>query len=195
MRLSPLDPLNSEPGRFVDEEELATNTPPSSSTCFADSPPPASLVSESAALTPKLIEEKTCYVPTEAYRAQHLEEMQTLELIFMNEMEILATDPPSMKFHLNPNNSDNPLPIPGFVFLIVTLTSQYPDQPPRISIHHDMSVQRWSAHLDCDLLGHLSTFASTSVGMQMVFALIDAAKVSRAQPKLIFGIFCSLSCF
>lgn len=98
------------------------------------------------------------------------EEVETIKAIYPEELSELSSDPPCFMVRLN----DLDIPLPSPLYIKLTLPAEYPEVVPEIEIpNRSNSLPQRVVE---DLLRFLQGVAKDSLGMVMVFTIINAAK-------------------
>ncbi|XP_066277300.1 uncharacterized protein [Branchiostoma lanceolatum] len=104
------------------------------------------------------------------YQSEQNDEKGALQAIFEEDFTDLATTPCSFMLKLK----DMEVQLSGPLYVKITYKERYPDEAPDIDIPLRSQVLTTQQH--ADLLSHLKTIAEESVGMAMVFTLVEAAR-------------------
>ncbi|XP_035673203.1 uncharacterized GTP-binding protein C428.15-like [Branchiostoma floridae] len=104
------------------------------------------------------------------YKSEQNDEKEALQAIFEEDFTDLATTPCSFMIKVK----DLEVQLSGPVYVKITYRERYPDEAPAIEIPLRSHVLTPQQH--ADLLGHLKTIAEESVGMAMVFTIVEAAR-------------------
>ncbi|XP_019622059.1 PREDICTED: uncharacterized GTP-binding protein YGR210C-like [Branchiostoma belcheri] len=104
------------------------------------------------------------------YQGEQNDEKEALQAIFEDDFTDLATTPCSFMLKLK----DLDVQLSGPLYVKITYRERYPDEVPDVEIPLRSQVLTTQQHTD--LLDHLKTIAEESVGMAMVFTLVEAAR-------------------
>lgn len=108
--------------------------------------------------------------PKMDYFEEQREEIESLKAIFPDEFAEISVDPPCFMIRLD----ELDLQSPGFVQIKITLPRTYPDEIPIIEIPN--RSETLPINIVNELQSNLDATAKESVGMAMVFTIINEAK-------------------
>ncbi|XP_077999774.1 RWD domain-containing protein 1-like [Glandiceps talaboti] len=101
---------------------------------------------------------------------EQADELEALRAIFEDDFTDISSHPPC--FMIKCSNLD--VELTGPLYLKIVFSEKYPEIPPNVEIPMRGDIISTTQHKQ--LLQHLNQTAEATVGMAMIFTLVDAAK-------------------